>query len=111
MLEVIGGKWKGVILYQLADGLKRFNQLGRLMPNITQRMLTRQLRELDQDGLVHRKVYAEVPPKVEYRLTEKGQSLVPIIMQLKVWGEDNVLRPEKEKMNDPNYSLFYLSRE
>lgn len=92
VLELIGGKWKGVILYHLADGMKRFNQLGRLMPNITQRMLTRQLRELEQDRLVHRKVYAEVPPRVEYRLTEKGETLVPIIMQLKTWGEDNVLR-------------------
>lgn len=90
-LEILGGKWKGVILYQLRDELKRFNQLHRLLPNITQRMLTRQLRELEHDGLVNRKVYAQVPPKVEYSLTDKGTSLIPIIMLLKDWGDNNLL--------------------
>ncbi|MGK0272812.1 MAG: DNA-binding HxlR family transcriptional regulator [Cocleimonas sp.] len=90
-LEILGGKWKGVILYQLRDELKRFNQLHRLLPNITQRMLTRQLRELEHDGLVNRKVYAQVPPKVEYSLTDTGTSLIPIIMLLKDWGDSNLL--------------------
>lgn len=90
-LEILGGKWKGVILYQLRDELKRFNQLHRLLPNITQRMLTRQLRELEHDGLVNRKVYAQVPPKVEYSLTDNGKSLIPIIMLLKEWGDSNLL--------------------
>lgn len=90
-LEIIGGKWKGVILYHLSGGVKRFNQINRLLPNITQRMLTRQLRELESDGLVNREVYPQVPPKVEYSLTEQGQSLVPIIMALKGWGEEKIL--------------------
>jgi DNA-binding HxlR family transcriptional regulator len=90
-LEILGGKWKGVILYHLRDELKRFNQLSRLLPNITQRMLTRQLRELERDGLVNREVYAQVPPKVEYSLTRNGRGLIPIIMQLKDWGDSNLL--------------------
>ena len=90
-LEVVGGKWKGVILYHLIPGIRRFNELRRLLPGVTQRMLTRQLRELEEDGLVHRKVYAQVPPKVEYRLTEKGASLAPILLELKKWGDTHIL--------------------
>jgi len=85
-LEVIGGKWKGVILYHLLTGTKRFNELRRLMPAVTQRMLTRQLRELEADGIVDRVIYAEVPPKVEYSLTEFGQSLESVIKVLQQWG-------------------------
>ncbi|SDE65212.1 DNA-binding transcriptional regulator, HxlR family [Fontibacillus panacisegetis] len=86
-LGVIGGKWKGILLYHLINGVKRFNELRRTCPNITQRMLTLQLRELEQDGLIHREVYQQVPPKVEYSLTPLGQTLIPIILQMKVWGE------------------------
>lgn len=86
-LDIIGHKWKGVILFHLLDGTKRFNELRRLIPKVTQRMLTLQLRELEKDKVVHRKVYAEVPPKVEYSLTEHGKSLEPIIYQLRDWGE------------------------
>ncbi len=89
-LTVIGGKWKGVVLFHLLDGTKRFNELRRLMPGVTQRMLTRQLRELEHDDIIHRKVYAEVPPRVEYSLTAKGESLRAIILALKDWGENNV---------------------
>ena len=85
-LEAIGGKWKGVILYHLSDGTKRFNELRRLMPAVTQRMLTRQLRELENDGIISRHVYAQVPPKVEYRFTEFGTSLLPVIRELESWG-------------------------
>jgi DNA-binding HxlR family transcriptional regulator len=85
-LDVIGNKWKGVILFHLLDNTKRFNELRRIMPSITQRMLTLQLRELEADGVVNRKIYAEVPPKVEYSLTEFGQSLKPILMSLREWG-------------------------
>ncbi|MEM7760211.1 MAG: helix-turn-helix domain-containing protein, partial [Cyanobacteria bacterium P01_A01_bin.40] len=85
-LEVIGGKWKGVILYHLLSETMRFNQLRRLMPEVTQRKLTRQLRELEADKLISRKVYAEVPPKVEYSITEYGKTLAPIIHALQAWG-------------------------
>lgn len=87
-LDVIGGKWKGVLLYHLIDGTKRFNEFRRLCPGITQRMLTLQLRELEEDGVVHREVYHQVPPKVEYSLTEFGRSLTPIIMLMRDWGEE-----------------------
>ena len=88
-LDVIGGKWKGVILYNLLGGKKRFNELMRLMPNITQRMLTKQLRELEVDEIVQRTVYAQVPPKVEYSLTEFGRTLAPILEILQQWGSEN----------------------
>ncbi|HGY2267934.1 winged helix-turn-helix transcriptional regulator [Morganella morganii] len=90
-LEMMGGKGKGMILYHLISGIKRFNELKRLLIFITPRMLTKQLRELEMAGLVHRKVYAEVPPKVEYSLTDAGQSLVPILLMLKSWGEEHAL--------------------
>ncbi|WP_047750062.1 winged helix-turn-helix transcriptional regulator [Priestia aryabhattai] len=86
-LNVIGGKWKGIILYHLIDGKKRFNEFRKLYPAITQRMLTLQLRELEKDGIVHREIYKEIPPKVEYSLTEFGRSLEPIILLMKDWGE------------------------
>lgn len=85
--DVLGGKWKAVILFYLFEGPKRFNALRRLLPEVTQRMLTRQLRELELDGLVHREIYKEIPPRVEYSLTEFGASLGPIIVQMRDWGE------------------------
>lgn len=85
-LHVMGGKWKALILFYLLQGTKRFNELKRLMPQVTQQMLTLQLRELERDGVVHRQVYAEVPPKVEYSLTETGRSLEPILLLMLEWG-------------------------
>lgn len=85
--DILGGKWKAVVLYYLFQGPKRFNELRRLLPEVTQRMLTRQLRELEQDGIVHREIFKEVPPRVEYSLTEFGTSLGPIIVQMLNWGE------------------------
>jgi DNA-binding HxlR family transcriptional regulator len=85
-LGVIGGRWKAVVLYQLRSGTKRFGELRRLMPRVTQRMLTLQLRELEEDGLVRRTVFAEVPPRVEYELTAFGRSLEPILQAMCEWG-------------------------
>ncbi|EJL29105.1 helix-turn-helix domain-containing protein [Brevibacillus sp. BC25] len=91
-LDVIGGKWKGIILYQLLNGTKRFNEFRRLNPGITQFMLTLQLRELERDGIIHREIYKEVPPRVEYSLTDFGRTLEPVIMSMKVWGESYKVR-------------------
>jgi DNA-binding HxlR family transcriptional regulator len=85
-LEVIGGKWKLVILRHLLEGTKRFGELDKAITGITPRMLTRQLRELETDGLVLRTAYPQVPPKVEYSVTEIGASLRAITNQLEQWG-------------------------
>ena len=86
-LSVIGGLWKPLILYHLMDGTKRFMELSRLTPQATQRMLTLQLRELEADGVVTRRVFAEVPPRVEYSVTDFGRTLVPVLGALREWGE------------------------
>lgn len=86
-LGIIGGKWKGVILFHLLSKTTRFNELRRLMPEVTQRILTKQLRELEAEHLISRKVYPEVPPKVEYSITEYGKTLAPVITALKDWGD------------------------
>ena len=86
-VNVIGGKWKPQILYYLHQGTQRHSDLKRGLPTITQRMLTLQLRELERDGIVKRTVYAQVPPKVEYSLTELGMTLAPILEAMFDWGE------------------------
>ena len=91
-LDLIDGKWKGVILYHLQQGRLRFGELRKLMPRITQRMLTKQLRALEEDGLIVRTVYAEVPPRVEYALSETGLGLRPVIDALKAWGDAHKMR-------------------
>ncbi|GMX67406.1 winged helix-turn-helix transcriptional regulator [Paenibacillus elgii] len=96
-LDVIGGKWKGIILYQLLDGTKRFNEFRRLNPGITQFMLTLQLRELERDGIIHREIYKEVPPRVEYSLTDFGRTLEPVIMSMKAWGESYKARLDENR--------------
>jgi DNA-binding HxlR family transcriptional regulator len=85
-LDLIGGKWKSLIVWHLGENTLRFSDLKRTMPGITQKMLTQQLRELERDGLVHRFVYAEVPPKVEYSLTKAGKTLLPLLTSLYQWG-------------------------
>lgn len=92
-LDIIGGKWKSIILFRVLEETRRFNELRRMLPNITQRTLTNQLRELERDGLLRRNVYAEVPPKVEYSITDFGRSLEPVLVALKEWAETYM--PEK----------------
>lgn len=86
-IGLIGGKWKVLILWHLAeDGTLRFGELKKQFPDVTQKMLTQQLRELERDGLINRRVYAEVPPKVEYSLRELGQTLIPVLYSMNQWG-------------------------
>ncbi|MFM9279503.1 winged helix-turn-helix transcriptional regulator [Paenibacillus jiagnxiensis] len=89
-LEVMGGKWKAVILCHLDKGDKRTSELKRLMPAITQKMLTQQLRELEDDGLVKRQIFEQVPPKVVYSLTDYGWSLKPVLDAMCAWGEKHI---------------------
>lgn len=95
-LDIIGGKWKAVILWHLTFKTLRFSQLRRRLPGITQKMLTQQLRELEKDGMVSRKVFAEVPPRVEYSLTESGNSLQPILAQMCDWGREHIRKQDRE---------------
>jgi DNA-binding HxlR family transcriptional regulator len=87
-LRVVGGRWKVLILRHLIDGTKRFNQLLRALPGISHRTLTRQLRQLESDGVIQRAIYRQVPPKVEYSLTPLGRSLEPILSAMHNWGEN-----------------------
>ena len=93
-VDILAGRWKPLILWALRDGTLRFGQIEEALsvvtPNITQRMLTKQLRELERDGLVARKVYPEVPPRVEYTLTERYESLRPIVELMYAWGKEHM---------------------
>ncbi|WP_166924973.1 winged helix-turn-helix transcriptional regulator [Flavobacterium poyangense] len=88
----IGGKYKGRILWYLKDGVLRYGELKRIVEGITPKMLTQTLKELEADGLVTRKVYLEVPPRVEYGLTETGLELIPFINQMRIWGEKQMAK-------------------
>lgn len=98
-LEVIGGKWKCVILCHLLRGKKRTSELKKLMPTITQKMLTQQLRELEEAGVINRIVYNQVPPKVEYELSEYGWSLEGILHSLCDWGEKHITKVYGDKFS------------
>ena len=87
-LDVLGGKWKGIILYHLIGRKRRFNEFRRLIPDVTQRILTLALRELERDGIVERTIFPEVPPRVEYELSEFGKTLEPIIRMMRDWGAE-----------------------
>ncbi len=89
-LDLIDGKWKGLILYHLLQNTRRFNELRRLLPNVTQRMLTAQLREMEMNGIIVRTVYPQVPPRVDYSVSELGQSLSPVISTLKAWADQHI---------------------
>jgi DNA-binding HxlR family transcriptional regulator len=101
VVNAIGGKWKLSILYQLFQGTKRYGELKRLVPNATERMLTLQLRELEASGIVQRTVYSEIPPKVEYSLTELGLSLEPVLQAMLNWSE-KYLQQEGTQMSEVN---------
>ena len=103
-LRMMGGKWKSVILWHLINRTRRFSELKHLIPDITQKMLTQQLRELEEDGLIRRKVYAEVPPRVEYSLTAYGRTLIPVLNAMAQWGlehEQNVMRRASDDDSEP----------
>lgn len=89
-MKTIGGKWKPTVLYLISKGINRFGLLNRGIYDISKHMLTKQLRELEADGLITRKIYAEIPPRVEYFISEKGQSIFPIIDSMYVWGEQHM---------------------
>jgi len=99
-LEILTGKWKpSILLVLITRGTLRFSELKRQLPNITQKMLTAQLRELELNDIVHREIYQEVPPRVEYSLTDYGRTLIPVLDAINAWGEQHVLHLEhKEKL-------------
>ena len=86
-MNVIGGKWKPIILSRIAMGINRFSQMQRSIPTISKQMLTAQLRELEEANLIHRKVFAEVPPRVEYTVSENGKAVFPILEAMALWGK------------------------
>ncbi len=103
-MEKIAGKWKILIIWHLLRKTRRFGELRRKIPGVTQKMLTQQLRELEADEIVNRKVYPEVPPKVEYSLTSDGQSLGPVLMHLLKWGNDYAKKYGKTDYKMPSDS-------
>lgn len=98
-LDLIGGKWKSLILWHLGEDTLRFSELKKTLPQVTQKMLTQQLRELEECGLVKRFIYTQIPPKVEYSLTTAGKSLLPILATLCQWGLNYVNEVESYALN------------
>jgi len=104
-LDVLNGKWKGLILWELhVHGVLRFSELRRGMPGVSEKMLTQHLREMEEDSLVHRKIYAEVPPRVEYSLTEHGRTLNHALAPLGTWGDERMSREGSEMIDIPDTS-------
>lgn len=100
-IGLIDGKWKSIIMWHLLSGTLRFNEIRRQVTNCTPRMLARQLREMEEDGLIIRRVYAEVPPRVEYSLSDLGRTMEPILRALKDWGDANIGLYGKPRGYDP----------
>ena len=101
MQAVLGGKWKILILWYIATyNVQRFGELMRRIDGISQSTLTKQLRELEADGLIHREIYKEIPPKVEYTLTERGETFVPILEQMVLWSQDQLCDHESGNHKD-----------
>ncbi len=105
-MHFIGGKWKTVVLWYLRKDKKRFSELRRLIPNITEKMLSLQLKNLEKDGIVKRKVYPEIPPRVEYCLTDFGKTLIPMLEEIALWGRQiaetrgRIVEKEPKKKKD-----------
>ncbi len=97
-MSLIGGKWKILILHLIYNDINRFGKMSMMLKDISKQMLTTQLRELENDGLIERKIYAEIPPRVEYFLTEKGRSMRPIIDMLRDWGNEHLIEPSKKNV-------------
>lgn len=108
-LDVVGGKWKSVVFYHLTSGKKRTNELRSLIPTITQKMLTKQLRELEKDGIITRTIYNEIPPRVEYELTEYGKSLKTSLDVFCEWGENHLdkVYGDKKKVLEEDFTEDY----
>jgi len=96
-LTLIGGKWKALILWHLGDGTLRYSEIRKNLPKVTPKMLTQQLRELEDSGLVKRFIYTQIPPKVEYSLTEAGKSLLPILDTMCKWGQNYASQYEQSE--------------
>jgi DNA-binding HxlR family transcriptional regulator len=102
-LSVLGGKWTPLVLWHLRDETLRFGELRRKIPNITKKMLSQRLQELEEEGVVHREAYAEVPPRVEYSLTDFGETLRPVLESMCAWGAtyiDHAAEPRPESMDE-----------
>lgn len=97
-MQVLGGKWKLLILHLINNDINRFGKMSMMLRDVSKQMLTTQLRELERDGIIRRVIFAEIPPRVEYNLTETGKSLLPIIELMKEWGNENILKVKGEKM-------------
>ena len=109
-LDVVSGKWKGLILWELhSHGVRRFAELRRALPGVSEKMLTQHLRQLEEDELIHRTVYAEVPPKVEYSLTDAGAALNEALRPLGEWGRDRIRRSRLDVVGDPHASMSATS--
>jgi DNA-binding HxlR family transcriptional regulator len=93
-MGVIGGKWKLLILYLIGNDVNRFGKMSMMLKDISKQMLTTQLRELENDGIIERKIYPEIPPRVEYFITDKGKALLPVIALMREWGNEYLIAPE-----------------
>lgn len=89
-MEILSGKWKCLMLWHLHEGTKRYKELEKIVPGVSQKMLSQQLKELERDGLINKRIYAEVPPRVEYSLTDLGRSAFPILQMMHRWGVENL---------------------
>lgn len=89
-IDLIGGKWKVLLIWHLSNGAIRFNEFNRIFPNVSAKILAQQLKDLEKNGIVHRDVYPQVPPKVEYTLTDLGRSMIPILQEMNRWGTSHI---------------------